>query len=94
MDNEKLIRAEEINKMNIARIEKLENKMDEIFEITLSIKELTMEVKKMREDVNKVEERVGVLEEKPAKNWNNLVNQVISIIVAGVTGYFISKFGI
>ena len=52
-----------------------------------------MEIKEMREDANDIKKRVDVLEEMPKKKWNNMVNQIISMLVAGMVGYFLSKIG-
>lgn len=94
MENERLIRIEESNKSTIKRIETLEDKIDDIFELTISIRELTMEIKEMREDVNKLEKRVVTLEEKPAKRWNGMITQIISLGVAGFMGYLLSNLGL
>lgn len=94
IDNEKIIRLEENNKITEKRINVLEKKVDEIGNITLSIKELTMEIKQMREDVNKMDSRIDLLERKPQKRWDNLINQLISLLVAGIFGFVISKLNI
>lgn len=93
MESEKLIRMEENQKNILKRVDNLENKIQDICDITISIKELTMEIKEMREDANDIEKRVDVLEEMPKKKWNNMVNQIISMLVAGTVGYFLSKIG-
>lgn len=93
MDNEKLIRIEESNKNAIKRLDNLERKIEDVCEITISIKELTMEIKQMREEVNKMEKRVEVLEEKPKKRWDTIINQIISLIVAGIMGFLLSRIG-
>jgi len=94
VDSEKLIRIEESNKNAIKRLDSLEKKLEDVCEITMSIKEITMEVKQMREDVNKVESKVQILEEKPGKRWEGMISQIISLITAGIVGYFLSKIGI
>ena len=93
MESEKLIRMEENQKNILKRVDNLENKIQDICDITISIKELTMEIKEMREDANDIEKRVDVLEEMPKKKWYNMVNQIISMLVAGTVGYFLSKIG-
>ena len=93
MESEKLIRMEENQKNILKRVDNLENKIQDICDITISIKELTMEIKEMREDANDIKKRVDVLEEMPKKKWNNMVNQIISMLVAGMVGYFLSKIG-
>lgn len=94
MENEKLIRIEENNKNTIKRLDSLERKIEDVCKITISIKELTMEIKQMREDVNKMESRVEILEEKPRKRWDNMVNQIITMVIAGIMGFLLSRFGI
>ena len=93
MENEKLIRIEESNKNTIKRLDNLESKIEDVCEITISVKELTMEIKQMREEANKMEARVELLEEKPRKRWDGMINQIISLIIAGVIGFLVSQFG-
>ena len=94
MDNERIIRLEEDNKNIFKRLDILENKVEDIFENTISIKEMTIEIKQMREDIKKYENRIELLESKPQKRWDNMVNQIISLIVAGVVGFILSKISI
>lgn len=93
MENEKLIRIEESNKNTIKRLDNMEKKIEDVCEITISVKEITMEIKQMRQEVNEIEKRIAIIEEKPRKRWDDMVTQIISLVVAGVFGYFLSKFG-
>ena len=94
MNNERIIRVEEDNKNIYKRLDVLESKVEDIFENTISIKEMTLEIKQMREEPVKYENRIESLESKPQKRWDNMVNQIISLVVAGVVGYFLSKVSI
>ena len=101
MDNERLVRVEESTKQAHKRIDTLEhnlentdNKIENIYELTISVKEIATEMKAMREDMTKIDDRVKSIEEKPAKRYDAIVGQVISIIVAGIVGFFLAKFGI
>lgn len=93
-DNERLTRVEESTKQAHKRIDNLEKDIAENRELTTAVKELAVEVKYMREDMSQIDERVKIMEEKPAKRYENIVNQIIGIIVAGVVGYFIAKLGL
>ncbi len=93
MENEKIIRIEENNKNSIKRLDNLEKKIQDISNNTISIKEVAIEVRQMREELSKVEYKVNGLEQKPKKRWDNMINQIISLIVAGIVGYFLSRFG-
>lgn len=101
MENELLIRTAESVKQAHKRldtfehkIETTENKMDNIYDLTVSVKEIATEMKNMREDMMKIDDRVKSIEEKPTKRYDAIVGQVISIIVAGVVGFFLAKLGI
>ena len=94
MENERLARVEESAKQAHKRMDTLENKVENIYELTTSVKELAIETKAMRQDFNKMDERVKLIEEKPTKRYDNIINQIISIVVAGVVGFFIAKLGI
>ena len=101
MENERLVRVEESSKQAHRRIDTLEhnlenteNKIENIYELTISVKEIATEMKAMREDMAKIDNRVHAIEEKPAKRYDAVVGQVISIIVAGVVGFFLAKFGL
>lgn len=101
MDSERLVRVEESNKQAHKRIDTLEhkqeatdNKIENIYELTISVKEIATEMKAMREDMAKIDNRVHAIEEKPVKRYDTIVGQVISIIVAGVVGFFLAKFGL
>lgn len=38
--------------------------------------------------------KVAAIEAKPAKRWEKVTGQVISVLVAAVLGFFLAKFGI
>lgn len=64
-ENERLARIEESCKSAHHRIDCLENKMENIQDLTIAIKEIAIEVKAMRSDVNKIDERVSDIEKQP-----------------------------
>lgn len=76
------------------RIEKLEKKQDIIQDLVVSVK--LMESKQSDIDVSlkELKDTVTNIAMKPAKRWEDTVSQVISIIVAGVVAYFMTKVGI
>lgn len=94
MENERLVRVEESTKQAHKRLDNLEHKVENIYDLTTSVKEIATEMKAMREDMNKIDNRVQAIEEKPVKRYDALVSQVISIIIAGVVGFFLAKFGL
>lgn len=68
------------------RLDKLENDIGEIKELTIAVKEIAMETKANREDVNKMNERLEDIEQKPAKNWDKVITTVIGTVVGAIAG--------
>src|SRR5574344_2111156 len=83
---QKLIETEQRSKSNTHRLEKVEDTLQNIYDLTSSVKEIAIEMKAMREDVNKIDNRVIAIEEKPAKNWDNLISTIITAIVSAIVG--------
>lgn len=71
------------------RIDKMENDIGEIKELTIAVKEIAMETKANREDVNKMNERLENIEKKPANNWEKIVTTTIGTIVGAIVGAII-----
>lgn len=93
MDSEMLARVDESTKQAHKRLDTLEHKVENIYDLTSSVKEIATEMKAMREDVNKIDSRVLAIEEKPAKNWDKVISIIITGIVTAVLGYFLGKLG-
>ena len=58
----------------------------------------TVEVLAVREgnvenDVKEIKNDVKTLTNKPAKRWDNLVDKIISLLIAGVVGFILAKLG-
>lgn len=76
------------------RLDKLEDDIGEIKELTIAVKEIAMETKATREDVNDMNSRLKTVESKPAKNWENLIKTIGTCIATAIAGYFLAKFGL
>lgn len=68
------------------RMDKMENDIGEIKELTIAVKEIAMETKANREDLNKMNERLENIEKKPANNWDKIVTTSIGTIVGAIVG--------
>lgn len=89
-----MIEALDSTKSAHKRIDALESKMENIYDLTVSVKEIALETKAMREDVNKMESRVNAIEEKPSKRYEGIVTNIISCIVTALVTYFLVKMGV
>ena len=84
--NEKVAHLEEREKSNTKRIDAVENKVENIYDLTLSVREIATEMKAMREDQNKMNERLKIIEEKPIKDYEDTKKQVKKQVVSFITG--------
>lgn len=89
--NERLVKVEENTKSNQHRIDALEKKVENIHELTISVKEIAIETRATREDVNDVNQRLKKVEEKPGKNWENLTKTILTRNCYSSFGLFFSK---
>ena len=83
---EKVAHLEEREKSNTKRIDAVENKVENIYDLTLSVREIATEMKAMREDQNKMNERLKIIEEKPIKEYEDTKKQVKKQVVSFITG--------
>lgn len=82
----KIAEIEQSTKSAHHRLDKLEQDIGEIKELTIAVKEIAMETKANREDVNKIDSRLEAIEQKPAKNWDKIVTTIIGTVVGAIAG--------
>nr|DAW54872.1 MAG TPA: Protein of unknown function (DUF1640) [Caudoviricetes sp.] len=87
---EKVAHLEEREKSNTKRIDAVENKVENIYDLTLSVREIATEMKAMREDQNKMNERLKIIEEKPMQDYEETKKQVKKQVISFVTGIILS----
>ena len=93
-EKERLVAVEERSKSNTKRLDKLENEIGEIKELTIAVKEIAMETKATREDVNDMNTRLKVVEEKPAKRWDDLTKIILTRNCNCSSGFYFRKIRI
>jgi len=89
-----IIEATDSAKSAHKRIDTMENKVENIYDLTVSVKEIALETKAMREDVNKIETRVDAKEENPKHRYEGILTNIISCIVTAIVTYFLVKMGV
>lgn len=92
----KLQETEDRSKSNTKRLDEHDNKfkemsekLEDIHELTYSIKGIATEVKLMREDVNKLDTRIGNIENEPAKDYKEVKKAIRDKIILSVIGAII-----
>ena len=89
----RLTEVEERSKSNKHRLDDMEKRQDNLDELVGTVKVLADREERVEDDVKEIKSDVKSLTGKPAKKWDNLVNQVISILVAGIVGFILAKLG-
>ena len=89
----RLTEVEERSKSNKHRVDDMEKRQDNLDELVGTVKVLVVREENVENDVKEIKSDVKSLTGKPAMKWDNLINQVISILVAGVVGFILAKFG-
>lgn len=94
LEHEKrLTEVEERSKSNTKRIDEMKKRQDNLDELVGSVKVLAEREERVESDVKEIKEDVKALNDKPAKRWDALVGQIITIVVAAVAGFILAKFG-
>lgn len=87
---ERFVENEQRSKSNSKRLDGIENKVENIYDLTLSVREIATEMKAMREDQNKMNERLKIIEEKPAKEYEETKKQIKSKVVSFFVGIILT----
>ena len=66
----------------------------DVRELAVQIKELTVEMRHTRETQEDHNKRLQSLEEKPVKKYDNIVNYIITSIIALVIGFIGAVIGL
>ena len=90
----RLTEVEERAKANTHRIDEMERRQDDLDELVGIVKVLADREERVEDDVKEVKSDVKSLISKPGKRWDNLVNQIITILVAAIAGFILAKFGL
>lgn len=95
LDHERrLTEVEERSKSNTKRIDSMEKRQDDLDELVSTVKVLAVREETVESDVKEIKADVKELTSKPGKQWEKVVSQIISIIVAAAVGFILAKFGL
>lgn len=89
----RLTDVEARSKSNSHRLDNMEKRQDDLDELVSTVKVLAVREENVESDVKEIKNDVKSLTSKPAKRWDNLINQIITILVAAVAGFILAKIG-
>ena len=90
----RLTALEDRAKSNSHRLDELEKRQDNLDDLVSTVKVLAVREEAFESDVKEIKSDVKSLKEKPAKRWESVVTQIITLLVAAVVGFLLAKFGL
>ena len=90
----KLVEIEQRGKSNSHRLDKVEERQDNLDKLVSSVAMLANEQERIKDDVTEIKTDVKTLTEKPAKRWDGIVDKLIWAVLAAVLGFVLAQFGI
>ena len=85
----RLTEVEDRSKSNTKRLDEQEKRLDNLGDLVGAVKVLADREERIESDVREIKTDLKEVASKPAKRWENLVAQIISILVAAAVGYLI-----
>lgn len=92
--NEFAMRIDEENRRQNRRIELLEKSVNQIGELTSSIRQLATNMKNMLKEQEKQGKCIEVLESRDGEKWRKVTSHVTTAVISIVIGYIFAKIGI
>lgn len=89
----RLTETEERSKANQHRLDEMEKRQDNLDKLVGTVGVLADREKRVEYDVKEIKTDVKTLASKSGKRWDNLVNQIITILVAAIAGFILAKIG-
>jgi predicted nuclease with TOPRIM domain len=87
---ERLTKGEASIKSAHHRIDNLQEMSKSIKDLAISTAQIATETKKLREDYVKADERIEELEKKPVKRYETVVTAFLTALCSGVAGYLLA----
>lgn len=91
---ERVTKLEAVTSFNSKEIDKLNEKVDNITDLTIAVKEIATEVKIMREEMTKLTNRVDQIEREPAEDYKEIKKNVLKQVITFVVGAILSGIAV
>ena len=90
----RLTEVEARSKSNKHRLDEVEIRQNDLDKLVSTVAVLAEREKNVESNVEEIKDDVKSLKSKPAKRWESLVTQIITILVAAVAGFVLAKIGL
>ena len=89
----KVAEIEQRSKSNTHRLDKVEERQDNLDKLVSSVEVLATRQETVETDVKEIKTDVKALTEKPAKRWDGIVDKLIWLAVSGAVGFLAAQIG-
>ena len=90
----RLTAVEKLAGSNRHRLDEVERRQDNLDKIVASVSVLKSEQEHIQSDVKEIKTDVKALTLKPAKRWDNLLNEIMKLLVAAIIGAAAAYIGL
>ena len=91
---ERLTAVEERAKSNTKRLDEVEAAQKDLGALVASVNALAIKEENVEKDVKEIKGDVKELAGKGGRRWDSVIDKIITVIVAAVVTYALSKLGI
>ena len=81
------------SKSNTHRIDRLEERQDNLDKLVTSVSVMAEKQDRMETDIGEIKTDVRTMAQKPAKRWESVVDKVLMVLVGAIATYVITKLG-
>lgn len=93
-ERDRLTKAEDRGKSNTRRIEKLEERQEDLTTLIQSVATIAQKQVDMDSDIKEIKGDLQTITLKPAKRWESIVEKVILAAVGVLVAYIAVKLGL
>lgn len=84
---ERIARIDDENTRQNKRIDRLEQIVESINTLTVSVEKLAVSMASMQKELEKQGQRLEAIEDEPADHWRSLIKTVITVVVSALVTY-------
>ena len=90
----RLTQCEDRTKSNTHRLDEMEKRQDDQEALVSAVATMNVRVGVMETTVEEIRVDVKEINSKSGKKWENMGNQLITILTGAVVGYFLAQIGL
>ena len=90
----KLTEVEERSKSNTHRIDKLEQRQDDLDKIATAVEVLALREQSVEKDVKEIKADVKTITQKPAKRWDGIVDKALWLLIGAALAALFAQAGV